>query len=66
MAAPDKIFMPNELLSEDWTRHIEGQDTAYVRVDFVWGRISELMQNSKDCFDAVFKIGCFMDELKEL
>lgn len=33
MKAPDKIYMPNELLSEDWTRHIEGLDTAYIRKD---------------------------------
>ena len=23
--------MPNELLSEDWSRHIEGEDTEYIR-----------------------------------
>ena len=33
MKAPDKIFMPNELLSEEWQRHIEGEDTAYIRKD---------------------------------
>ena len=33
MEAPDKIFMPNELLSEEWGRHIEGQDTEYIRKD---------------------------------
>ena len=31
MKAPDKIYMPNELLSEEWQRHIEGKDTAYIR-----------------------------------
>lgn len=31
--APEKIFMPNELLSEEWTRHIEGQDIEYTRTD---------------------------------
>lgn len=35
MTAPDKIFMPNELLSEEWTRHIEGQDTEYIRKDAI-------------------------------
>jgi len=30
---PDKIYMPNELLSEEWQRHIEGEDTAYIRKD---------------------------------
>ena len=33
MKAPDKIYMPNELLSEEWQRHIEGEDTAYIRKD---------------------------------
>lgn len=33
MEAPDKIYMPNELLSEEWQRHIEGEDTAYIRKD---------------------------------
>ena len=33
MKAPDKIYMPNELLSEEWTRHVEGQDTAYIHID---------------------------------
>ena len=31
MKAPDKIYMPNELLSEEWSRHIEGEDTEYIR-----------------------------------
>ena len=40
MNAHGKIYMPNELLSEDWTRHIEGQDTAYIREDVIleWAR----------------------------
>ena len=33
MKVPDKIYMPNELLSEEWQRHIEGQDTEYIRKD---------------------------------
>lgn len=33
--APEKIYMPNELLSEEWQRHIEGEDTEYVRTDIV-------------------------------
>ena len=33
MKAPDKIYMPNELLSEEWQRHIEGEDVEYVRAD---------------------------------
>lgn len=33
MKAPDKIYMPNELLSEEWQRHIEGEDVEYTRTD---------------------------------
>ena len=33
MKAPEKIYMPNELLSEEWTRHIEGEDVEYTRTD---------------------------------
>ena len=33
MKAPEKIYMPNELLSEEWQRHIEGEDVEYVRAD---------------------------------
>lgn len=33
MKAPDKIYMPNELFSEEWQRHIEGEDTEYIRKD---------------------------------
>ena len=40
MKAQDKIFMPNELLSEEWGRHIEGQDTEYIRK----GAILELLR----------------------
>ena len=31
MNAPNVIYMPNELLSEGWTRHVAGQDTAYIK-----------------------------------
>ena len=31
--SPDKIYMPNELLTEEWQRHIENEDTAYIRKD---------------------------------
>ena len=33
MNAPNVIYMPNELLGEEWTRHVEGQDTAYIHID---------------------------------
>ena len=33
MKAPEKIYMPTELLSEEWTQHIEGQDIEYIRKD---------------------------------
>lgn len=35
MKAPDKIYMPNELLSEEWQQHIEGEDTEYIRKDLL-------------------------------
>ena len=43
MEAPDKIYMPNELLSEEWQRHIEGEDTEYVRKDFLleWANLEK-------------------------
>ena len=41
MEAPDKIYMPNELLSEEWCRYIEGQDTEYIRKDALLKWISE-------------------------
>lgn len=45
MNAPDKIYMPNELLGEEWTRHVEGQDTAYVRLGSLWHKESEHPKN---------------------
>ena len=45
--APDKIYMPNELLSEEWQRHIEGEDTEYVRTDVF---IEKAVQFIKDPF----------------
>lgn len=47
MKAPETIYMPNELLSEDWTRHIEGQDTAYVRKDTV-ARMEYIIEQLKE------------------
>ena len=41
MKAPDKIYMPNELLTEEWQRHIEGEDTAYIRKDALLEWIDE-------------------------
>ena len=50
MEAPNKIYMPNELLSEEWQRHIEGEDTEYIRKDFLidWAR-----RNQDRCFSVV-------------
>ena len=42
MKAPDKIYMPNELLSEEWQRHIEGEDTEYIRKDLLFEWAKEL------------------------
>ena len=38
--APDKIYMPNELLSEEWQKHVEGEDTEYIRKEALleWAR----------------------------
>lgn len=50
MEAPDKIYMPNELLSEEWQRHIEGEDTAYIRKDALleWARGEMMPGNSAE------------------
>lgn len=46
MDAPEKIYMPNELLSEEWTRHIEGEDVEYTRTDaFIEKAISYIQQH---------------------
>ena len=46
--APDKIYMPNELLSEEWQRHIEGEDTCYLRKDALleWAKETYLNENA--------------------
>lgn len=41
---PDKIYMPNELLSGEWQRHIEGEDTVYIRKDV----LLEWAENNRD------------------
>lgn len=40
MNAPDEIYMPNELLSEEWQKHVEGEDTEYIRKEALlkWAR----------------------------
>lgn len=53
MTAPDKIYMPNELLSEEWTRHIEGHDTEYIRKDYLVEYLYEVereMRKAKTSF----------------
>ena len=45
MKAPDKIYMPNELLSEEWQRHIEGEDTEYVRKDALLEWLKSELEN---------------------
>ena len=58
MKAPDKIFMPNELLSEEWQRHIEGEDTPYIRKDALleWAKekYNEYKQMDEDFQGNVF------------
>ena len=46
--APDKIYMPNELLSEEWCRHIEGQDTEYIRKDALLERLEHFLKCIED------------------
>lgn len=52
--APEKIYMPTELLSEEWTRHIEGQDIEYIRKDafiekaWCWIEDNILSSNQQD------------------
>jgi len=58
MEAPGKIFMPNELLSEEWQRHIEGEDTAYICKDVLleWAKekYNEYKQMDEDFQGDVF------------
>ena len=51
MNAPDKIYMPNELLSEEWQRHIEGQDTEYVCKDMLVEWLKEKMTDAEELAD---------------
>ncbi len=55
MKAPDKIYMPNELLSEDWERHIEGEDTCYIRKDALleWANNWKQLGQSEDFMYAI-------------
>lgn len=52
MNAPDKIYMPNELLSEEWQRHIEGQDVEYIRAEIIKDRIKQLINQSAELKEA--------------
>ena len=46
--SPEKIYMPNELLSEEWTRHVEGQDIEYTRTDAFIERAVNFLNNNLD------------------
>lgn len=46
--APEKIYMPNELLSEEWQRHIEGEDTEYTRTDAFIEKACEWLEANRD------------------
>lgn len=50
---PDKIYMPNELLSEEWQRHIEGEDTCYIRKDLLLEWAKERYQQT------ISNVGCY-------
>lgn len=45
MIVPDKIYMPNELLSEEWQRHIENLDTEYIRKDAILDILKQEKEN---------------------
>lgn len=45
MNKPDKIYMPNELLSEEWQRHIENLDTEYIRKDAILDILKQEKEN---------------------
>ena len=74
MKAPDKIYMPNELLSEEWQRHIEGEDTCYIRKEALleWAReklefCKKMILNGNPGFE--FKLSIyeqFIDKLNSL
>lgn len=51
MKAPDKIYMPNELLSEEWQQHIEGEDTAYIRKDALLEWLNRMLELSALAFE---------------
>ena len=36
--------MPNELLSEEWQRHIEGEDIEYVRADILIEKVCNFIR----------------------
>ena len=74
MAAPDKIYMPNELLSEEWQRHIEGEDTAYIRKDALleWAkehkRVIETHGDERDAYSRgeYSVLNTLIDKLKSM
>lgn len=54
MKAPEKIYMPNELLSEEWQRHIEGEDVEYVRADaFIEKALEWIKENIRPYYHEV-------------
>ena len=76
---PDKIYMPNELLSEDWERHIEGEDTCYIRkdalVDYFRQRVEELNSplngvfgstEREHCNERISELLLLIDKLNEM
>lgn len=76
MRAPEKIYMPNELLSEEWQRHIEGQDTEYIRQDVLVKKLEEqkeaflesafeFFENSLCCYVSAQQFGIQEERLKK-
>ena len=54
--------MPNELLSEEWQRHIENEDTCYIRKD----ALIEWAKDMKEANDGVCDISYYQEFIDKL
>lgn len=68
MKAPDKIFMPNELLSEEWQLHIEGEDTAYIRKDALleWAKENNKRINTEEGDYSLGYVSAMIDLIEKI
>ena len=62
--APEKIYMPKELLSEEWTRHIEGQDIEYTRTDAFIEKAERYIRSIADGLDRDDDVEAFISGFK--